>query len=101
MKDLIPVGNHILVEPVEEESTTKSGIIVQSKEKEKPWHGKVIAVGEGKPLDDGSRTPMDVNKGDIVYFTKYAPDEVEVEDNGEKKTYLVIQMTSVLAKIPA
>ncbi len=101
MTKLLPVWHHLLVEPILEESTTKSWIIITKKEEEKPWKGKVIAVGEWKLLEDGSRWAMDVKVWDIVYFTKYAPDEVEVDENGTKNKYLVIQMTSVLAKIPA
>ncbi len=97
MTKVIPVWHHLLVEPIFDESTTKSGIIITKKEEEKPWKWKVIAVWEWKLLEDWSRGAMDVKIWDIVYFTKYAPDEVEVDG----KKYLVIQMTSVLAKIPA
>jgi len=62
--------------------------------KEKPSKGKVIAVGPGKILDSGDRAPVDVKVGDVVYFTKYAPDELEVD--GDK--YLVIRHSSLLAK---
>ncbi len=90
---LIPLEDHILVEAIEEENKTKSGIILPDT-KEKPSKGKVVAVGNGKILDNGTRAPIDVKIGDIVYFTKYSPDELDVE--GTK--YLVIKQSSLLAK---
>jgi chaperonin GroES len=90
---LIPLEDHILVEAVEEENKTRSGIILPDN-KEKPSKGKVIAVGEGKILENGTRAPIDVKSGDLVYFTKYAPDEIDVD--GVK--YLVIKQSSLLAK---
>ena len=90
---LIPLEDHILVEAIEEENKTKSGILLPES-KEKPSKGKVVAVGNGKILDNGTRAPIDVKVGDIVYFTKYAPDELDVD--GVK--YLVIKQTSLLAK---
>ena len=95
MSKLIPLEDHVIVQGIEEEATTKSGIILPTDNNEKPSQGKVIAVGPGKILDDdGDRAPMDVKEGDIVYFTKYAPDELDVD--GEK--YLVIKQSSILAK---
>jgi chaperonin GroES len=95
---LIALEDHILVEPTKEESTTASGIILPSDDKEKPSKGTVIAVGTGKILDNGQRGPMDVSVGDTVYFTKYSPDELELVINGEKKKVLVIRHSSLLAK---
>jgi chaperonin GroES len=94
MSTLIPLEDHIIVEAVEQETTTKSGIILPSDNKEKPSMGKVIAVGAGKILDNGSRAPIDVKVGDVVYFTKYAPDELDVDG----KKYLVVKQSSILAK---
>ncbi|GHW03004.1 10 kDa chaperonin [candidate division SR1 bacterium] len=94
---LQPLEDHILIKPIIEETTTKSGIILPDS-KEKPYKGKVIAVGAGKILENGNRSPVDVQIGDIVYFTQYAPDEIEVEENGEKVKYLVIKHSSLLAK---
>lgn len=95
---LIPLEDHILVEPIEEENKTRWGIILPDSNKEKPSKWKVLAVGSGKILDNGQRWPVDVKEGDIVYFTKYSPDELDVEENGEKKKYLVIKQSSILAK---
>ena len=75
---LQPIEDHVLIKPINEENTTKSGIILpDSKEKPRKW--EVIAVGDGRILDDGSRSAMDVKEWDIVYFTQYAPDEIEYE----------------------
>ncbi len=89
----IPLEDHILVEAIEEENKTKSGILLPES-KEKPSKGKVVAVGNGKILDNGTRAPIDVKVGETVYFTKYSPDEIDVD--GIK--YLVIKQSSILAK---
>lgn len=94
---LIPLEDRVLVKPAAEEKTTKSGFILPDNKKEQPSKGEIIAVGKGKITDDGERAPMDVKKWDTVYFTKYAPDEIEVEEKGEKITYLVIASSSILA----
>ena len=94
---LQPIKDHVLIKPINEETTTKSGIILpDSKEKPRKW--EVIAVGNWRILDDGSRSAMDVKEWDIVYFTQYAPDEIEYEENWEKIKYLVIKQNSLLAK---
>ena len=93
MTNLIPLEDNVLVEPVEEEKTSASGLILPDNDKEKPSRGKVIAVGPGKILENGSRSAMDVAEGDIVHFTKYAPDELAVGD----KTYLIVRHSSILA----
>ncbi|MFA5747744.1 MAG: co-chaperone GroES [Candidatus Absconditabacterales bacterium] len=90
---LIPLEDHILIEAMEEENKSKAGIILPDS-KEKPSKGKVVAVGNGKILDNGSRGAIDIKVGDVVYFTKYAPDEIEFE--GMK--YLIIKQSSILAK---
>ncbi len=90
---LQPLEDYILIKAIEEENTSKSGIILpDSKEKPNKW--EVVAVWEWKILDDGSRAPMDVKKWDIVYFTKYSPDELEI--HGEK--YLIVRHSSLLWK---
>lgn len=90
---LKPIEDHVLVEPIEQESTTKSGIILPDS-KEKPNKGKVIAVWAWQILENGQRSSMDVKEGDIVYFSTYSPDEVEFE----WKKYLIIKHNSILAK---
>ena len=94
--NLKPLSNHLFIEPIEEEKTTKSGIVLpETAEKEKPIKGEVIAVGPGKLNEKGERIPMSVKVGDIVLFKKYGPDEIEIED----KKYLVGEEEDILAII--
>jgi len=90
-----PLSNHVFIEPIEEEKTTKSGIVIpDTAEKEKPIKGKVVAVGPGKFDEDGEkRISMAVKIGDTVLFKKYGPDEIEVEN----KKYLVGDEDDILA----
>ena len=91
-----PLSNHVFIEPVEEDKTTESGIVIpDTADKEKPIKGKVVAVGEGKRDDNGNLVPMSVKIGDVVLFKKYGPDEIEVDG----KTYLVGEETDILAII--
>ena len=84
------------MEPLEEETRTKSGIVIpDTAEKEKPVKGKVLAVGPGKYNDAGTRIPVSVKVGDTVLFKKYGPDEVEI---GGKK-YLIGEESDILAII--
>lgn len=96
MTNLKPLNDHIFLEPVEEEKTTKSGIVLpDTAEKEKPIKGRVVAVGPGKLDDSGKRVPMSVKVGDMVLFKKYGPDELEVDG----KKYLVGEEADILAII--
>ena len=91
-----PLSNRVLLEPLEEEKTTKSGIVLpDSAEKEKPIKGKVIATGPGKVNEKGERIAMSVKVGDMVLFKKYGPDEIEIEG----KKYLVGDEDDILAII--
>lgn len=92
---LKPLGDKIIVERLEGESKTKGGIVLPDTAKEKPKEGKVIAVGEGKLLDNGSRAKPTVKKGDRIVFTSYAGNEVKVEG----KEYLIMPEDDVLAII--
>ncbi|NOY90870.1 MAG: co-chaperone GroES [Deltaproteobacteria bacterium] len=74
-----PLHDRILVKRVDEEETTKGGIIIPDTAKEKPFEAKVISVGNGKLLDDGSLRKLDVKKGDRVLFGKYSGTEVKVD----------------------
>ena len=92
--NLKPLSNHLFIESVVENKTTKSGIVLpDTAEKEKPIQGKVVAVGPGKLNDKGERMPMSVKIGDVVLFKKYGPDEIEIEG----KKYLVGEETDILA----
>ena len=75
-----PLQDRIIVKRVEEEEKTKGGIIIPDTAKEKPIEGKVIAVGNGKVLEDGKVRPLDIKAGDIVLFSKYAGTEVKLDD---------------------
>lgn len=97
MTNLIPLEDNVLVEPIEEEQTTASGLILPDNNNEKPSKWTVVATGEGKIKEDGSRVPMDVKVWDVVHFTKYAPDEIEVGTGSDKTTYLIIKHSSILA----
>jgi chaperonin GroES len=97
MTQLVPLEDHVLIEPYVEENISKSGIILPDNSKEKPSKWTVIAVGKGKLLENGQRAPMDVSVGDVVFFTKYSPDELEVKDGDVTKTYLVVKHSSILA----
>ena len=92
---LRPLQDRILVQRVEEETTTKGGIIIPDTAKEKPAEGKVIAAGNGKVADDGKRVPLEVKKGDRILFGKYAGTEVKVEGD----EYLIMREDDVLGVI--
>ena len=74
-----PLQDRIIVKRVEEEEKTKGGIIIPDSAKEKPLEGKVLAVGNGKILEDGKVRPLDVKVGDRVLFGKYAGTEIKIE----------------------
>lgn len=80
-----------------QETSSISGILLPES-KEKPWFGTVVAVWEWKTLDNWSIIKPQVQAWDVVYFTKYSPDEIEFVDNWERKKYLVVKSTSLLAK---
>lgn len=89
-----PLSNHVFIESIEEEKTTKSGIVLpETAEKEKPIKGKIFAVGPGKINEKGERVPMSVKIGDVVLFKKYGPDEIEIDG----KKYLVGDEDDILA----
>jgi chaperonin GroES len=79
MAKLRPLGDKILVKRLEAETKTKSGIVLPDSAKEKPKQGTVIAVGEGKRLENGNRAPVNVKKGDKIIFTSYAGTEIKID----------------------
>jgi len=94
--ELKPLGSRVIIEPLEEEKTTESGIVIpETAEKERPIKGKVLAVGPGKVTDTGERVPVSIKEGDMVLFKKYGPDEIEMEG----KKYLVADEEDILAVI--
>jgi chaperonin GroES len=74
-----PLQDRLIVKRVAEENKTKGGIIIPDTAKEKPLEGKVIAVGNGKILEDGKVRPLDIKAGDTILFSKYAGTEVKIE----------------------
>lgn len=92
---LRPLQDRILVQRVEEETTTKGGIIIPDTAKEKPAEGKVVAVGNGKVGDDGKRIALEIKKGDRILFGKYAGTEVKIEGD----EYLIMREDDVLGVI--
>jgi chaperonin GroES len=92
---LRPLQDRILVQRVEEETTTNGGIIIPDTAKEKPAEGKVVAVGNGKIAEDGKRIALDVKKGDRILFGKYSGTEVKI--SGEE--YLIMREDDVLGII--
>ena len=75
-----PLGDRVLVRPLEQEEVSKGGIIIPDSAKEKPQEGKVVAVGTGKLDDDGKKIPFNVKKGDTVLMPKYGGTEVKIDD---------------------
>ncbi len=98
MTKLLPIEDNIVVKPVQEETKTKSWIVLPDTNKEKPWKWEVVAVWEWRILENWNRSSMDVKVGDIVHFTKYSPDEIEINWDWEKEKYLVVKHSSILAK---
>ena len=92
---LKPLGNRVVVEPMEEEEVTAGGIVLPETAKEKPQKGTVLAVGPGERDDSGKRIPMDVKEGDQVLFAKYAGTEVKVDG----KKLLILRESDLLAII--
>ena len=92
--DLKPLGDRVIVEVLDEEETTISGIVLPDTAKEKPQRGNVLEVGPGR-YEDGKLVPLDVTKGDDVIFSKYGGTEVKV--GGEE--YLILRESDILAKV--
>jgi chaperonin GroES len=91
--DLKPLGDRLLVKPVEQEEKTASGIILPETAKEKPQEGEVLAAGPGARKEDGERIEMDVKVGDRVLYAKYAGTEIKMD--GQK--YLILRESDILA----
>jgi chaperonin GroES len=90
-----PLGEKVLVKRLEAEEKTKGGIVLPDSAKEKPKRGKIISVGEGKLLDDGKRSQLQVKKGDEVLFTSYAGTEVKIDS----QEYLIMDESDILAVV--
>ena len=88
-----PLRDRVVIQVLEGELTTKSGIVLPDTAKEKPQEGEVVAVGTGKVLDNGQRASMDVKAGDKIIFSKYAGTEVKIDG----KEYLIVSERDILA----
>jgi chaperonin GroES len=95
MMKVRPLHDRIIVKRLEEEEKTKGGIIIPDTAKEKPIEGKVIAVGDGKIKEDGTKIPMQIKRGDRVLFAKYGGTEIKID--GEE--HLMMREDDVLAVI--
>ena len=93
--DLQPLGDRLIVEVLEEEETTTSGIVLPDTAKEKPQRGRVLAVGPGSRDEDGKHIPMDVAEGDEIVFSKYGGTEIRVGTD----EVLILRESDVLAKV--
>src|SRR6059058_6705066 len=91
--NLRPLGDRVVLKPVEREEKTKSGIVLPDTAKEKPQEGMVQAVGTGRILDTGTKVPMELKVGDKVLYAKYAGNEFKVEEI----EYLIVSEKDVLA----
>ena len=92
---LKPLGDRVVVEPIEQEDTTAGGIILPETAKEKPQRGTIVAAGPGARDDQGKRVALDVNLGDVVLYAKYAGTEFKVEG----KKLLILKESDLLAVI--
>ena len=90
-----PLGDRVVIKPLEVEEKTASGIVLPEKAKEKPQEGEVVAVGSGRILDNGTRVEMVVAVGDRVLFSKYAGTEVKLDG----VEYLIMRQDDILGKL--
>ncbi len=90
---LKPLGNRVVVEPIEQEDITSGGIVLPETAKEKPQKGKVLSIGPGDRDEDGKRIPMDVSVGDTVLYAKYGGTEIKIDG----KKLLILRETDLLA----
>lgn len=88
-----PLGDRVVVERLEEETKTRGGIVLPDTAKEKPQKGKVMAVGSGRMLDNGTKVALEVKEGDIVVFAKYGGTEIEIDG----KEYIILSERDLLA----
>jgi len=90
---LRPLGDRVVVEPLEQEERTETGLYIPETAKEKPQKGKILAVGAGRRDEDGKRVPMDVEKGQTILFAKYGGTEVKIDN----KKLLILKEGDILA----
>jgi len=90
-----PLGERVVIKPLEREEVSKGGIYLPETAKEKPQEGEIVAVGPGRLDDDGKRIPMELKTGDRVIYSKFAGTEFKDED----EEYLILRESDVLAKL--
>ena len=91
--NLKPLGSRLVVEPIEQEDITASGIVLPETAKEKPQKGNVLSIGPGDRDEEGKRIPMDIKVGDVVLFAKYSGTEIKMD----QKKLLILKESDVLA----
>ena len=91
---LQPLGDRLVVKPIEREEVTKGGLVLPDTAKEKPQEGKVLAVGPGRLSEDGKRIAMDVKVGDIVVYARYGGTEYKIGD----EEVIILRESDILAK---
>jgi len=94
---LRPLGDRVVVEPLEQEERTESGLFIPETAKEKPQRGKIIAIGDGRRDDEGNRVPMDVKVGETILFAKYGGTEVKLDS----QKLLILKESDILAVVDA
>ena len=94
MAKLQPLGDRLVVKPIEREEVTKGGIVLPDTAKEKPQEGAVLAIGPGRLSDDGKRMAMDIKVGDIVIYARYGGTEIKVDD----EEVVILRESDILAK---
>ncbi|GAB6179615.1 co-chaperone GroES [Desulfotomaculum defluvii] len=90
-----PLGDRVVVKALPQEEKTKSGIVLPDTAKEKPQQGEIVAVGPGRLLENGQRAALDLKAGDKVFFSKYAGNEIKLEE----EEYLILREMDILAVI--
>ncbi len=95
MANFVPLGERVVIKPIEQEQTTKGGIFLPDTVKEKPQEGEVVAVGPGRVGDDGKRIAMELTSGDRVIYSKFAGTEYKDGDDD----YLILRESDILAKL--
>jgi chaperonin GroES len=93
--NFVPLGERVVIKPIEQEQTTKGGIFLPDTAKEKPQEGEVVAVGPGRVGDDGNRIAMELTSGDRVIYSKFAGTEYKDGDDD----YLILRESDILAKL--
>ena len=91
---LQPLGDRVVIKPIEKEEVTKGGIVLPDTAKEKPQEGEVVAVGPGRLSEDGKRIAMEVKKGDRIIYARYAGMEIKLDD----EELIILRESDILAK---